>query len=524
MALTETRPETAGTPATASERPAPGSLERLIGSGDHTSIGRLYIGFALILGTLTLLTIAVVGTDNATDNGFLGERTAMLGSSSWVALVFVAAVPLLLGLAITVIPSQLGSPAIAFPRGAALSFWAWLVSALIFITSVAINGGIGGTDTDAARLGNLSLGAMMVALGLGAVCVATTVMSHRPPGMRLAFTPMFAWSMLVACSLWIVTLASAFAHVIVGQIVHSDAAGLADNFAKGIGWLLRGPSVYMFAIPVLGIALDALAVAAGRRVVQYGVVQGIVGAYAVLSFGAWAQLPRSINTVIWTLFALAIAIPVLGILGALADLLRRGNARFTPASVLSLLSVVLLLGSVTAGLLQALDLAGKGTLWGFNAGALGAAQTYFVVAAVLGGGLAGAFHWAPQLWGGPVPRSGGMASTALVFLGGGLLASASLVQGVVQLGGRTTASQLWGALIALGALLLGLGVLNGYLVAVRATRDAGEGSESVPDDGLTLEWASPTPVIGGVELQDLARVTSPYPLLDAREGSEEENS
>ena len=29
-------------------------------------------------------------------------------------------------------------------------------------------------------------------------------------------------------------------------------------------------------------------------------------AYAVLSFGVWAQLPRSINTAVWTFFALAI--------------------------------------------------------------------------------------------------------------------------------------------------------------------------------------------------------------------------
>ena len=524
MALTDTRPETAGTPASGPERPAPGPLERLIGSGDHTAIGRLFIGFSLVLTAVTLITLAVVGVDRASDNGFLGDRTGMLGTSSLVALVLLGAVPLLLGLAIAVVPFQLGSPAVAFPRAAALSLWSWLVSAAIFITSVAINGGIGGTDTDAARLGNVSMGAMMVALGLGAVCLATTVMAHRPPGMRLALAPMFSWASLVGASLWIVTLGAAVAHVVLGQVMHSDASGLAENFTSGLAWLLRGPSIYVFAIPVLGIVADALATATGRRIAQYGLVQGLIGAFAVLSFGAWAELPRSVNTALWTLFALAIAVPLLGVLGTVADLLRRGPVKPTPAVVLGLLSLLLLLGAVLAGLLQAVDLAGEGTVFGFNAAALGASQTYFVVAAVVAGGLAGVFHWSPLVWGGPVASAPGNGTVALVFLGGALLSTASLVQAIVQLDGRTTASQLWGALIAVGAVLFALGALSGLAASLRAAGDAADGP--VDDDvrGLTLEWAFPRPAVGGVELEDLARGTSPYPLLDAREGADEEES
>jgi heme/copper-type cytochrome/quinol oxidase subunit 1 len=524
MALTETRPQTEGTPDGSPDRPVPGPLERLIGSGDHTSIGRLFIGFSLILTLLALVTRAVVGADVATDNGFLGGRTTMLGTSSLVALVLIGVVPALLGLAVSVVPLQVGSPAIAFPRAVALSLWTWLVAAGIFITSVAINGGVLGTDTNAAKLGNVSMGAMMVALGLGSVCVATTVVAHRPFGMGLPRVPFFSWSMLVGAVLWILTLASAFAHVIVGQISQADAGGLATNFTQGIGWLTRGPSIYMIAIPVLGIAADVAATASQRRITQYGIVQGIIGAYAVLSFGAWAQLPRSINTVVWTVFALAIAVPVIGLLGALADVLRRGKVQTSPALVLSLLSVLLLLGSVLAGLLQALDLAGKGTLFGFNAAALGAAQSAFVVSAALGGALAGLFHWSPLVWGGPVRSGAGNATAALVFLGGGLLATGQLVQAVVQLDGKDTAGQLFGGLAALGALLLAVGVLSGFLASLGAARDAADG-DGADDDvaGLTLEWAFPTPAVGGVA-PDLPEVSSPYPLLDAREGSTKETS
>ena len=117
-----------------------------------------------------------------------------------------------------------------------------------------------------------------------------------------------------------------------------------------------------------------------------------------------------------------------------------------------------------------------------------------------------------------------MTQIALVFLGGGLLATAQLVQSVVQLDGKDTASQFFGALTALGAVLLGVGILSGFMASLGAARDAEDG----PDDddgvhGLTLEWSYPTPTAGGTVL-DLAEVTSPYPLLDAREGTTKETA
>lgn len=524
MALTETRPEEAGTPAPGSERPVAGPVEQLIGSGDHTSIGRLYVGFSLILTAASAITIAVVGVDRTLTSGFLGQRSPMLANSSLVALLLVGALPLLLGLSIAIVPFQVGSPSISFPRAAALSLWTWVVSAGIFIASIAINGGVTGADTDAARLGNLAMGAMMVALGLGSVSVATTVMAHRPPGMGLARVPLFTWSMLVGSALWITTLGSAFAHVIYGQVARPDAAGLARNFSVGLGWLFRGPSIYVVAVPVLGIAADVLTTATGRRISRYGVAQGVIGAYAVLSFGAWSQLPRSADTAVWTLFALAIALPVLAMLGVLGDLMRRGRMAVTPAPVLSVMSVLVLFGAVAAGLLQAFDQAGSGRVFGFNAAALGTAQSYFVIVAAVGGALAGLFHWSPLLWGGSIAKTGGNATVALVVAGGAILATTPLLQGIVQLDGRATGSQAWGAATAVGAVLFGLGVINGLVAVVGAGQNSAD-DEVVPvPPGLTLEWSFPMPAAGGAVPGDLRTVVTPYPLLDAREASDQEES
>jgi cytochrome c oxidase subunit 1 len=518
MALTETRPDTDTGSAGDASQSTTGSVERLLGSADHVAIGRLFIGFGLALATLSLTLWAITGVDALTDNGFLGSRPAQLVASAQTALLFLGVVPVLLGIAIAVVPLQLGSPSIAFPRAAALSFWTWLVAAGIFVTSVAIDGGVLGADTTAAKLGNVSLGAVLVALGLGAVCVATTVMVHRPLGMRLAWVPGLSWASLLAAVLWLATLGALFAHVVLGQVGRMGAGALSTNFLEGMTWVFRGPAVFVFAIPVLGIAVDVVVGATGRRFANTDVLQLIIGLYAVLAFGAWAQRPSALNTAMWTLFALAITVPVLGMLGALADSLRRGTVTVTPALILSVVAVLLIMGAVLTGWVQALSLAGEGTLFGASSGTLAAAQTAFVAAAALAGGIAGSLHWSPLLWGGPGTSTEGRLTVPLVVLGGGLLGTALLVQAIVQLDGEPTAHQLFGALTAAGAALLALGVLSGLIAAVRAADD-----DAGTPEGATLEWSFPSPASGGVGLEDLARVTSPYPLLDAREGTEEKD-
>ena len=518
MAVTETTPPEAPETGAADPAPArrsPGELEQLIGTGDHTAIGRLYIGFSLLLLVAALIARVVTGLDAATDNGILGVYEAMVNTSSLVALVFLGVVPLLLGIATLVVPLQIGSPAIAFPRAAALAMWSWLVFGAVFVVSIALDGGIAGGDYDAAALGNVSLGAVMVALGLGSVCVATTVVTHRPAGMSLARVPLFAWSMLVASVVWILTLGSAVAHSVVGHLAADSAPALLDNFATGLGWLLRAPAVYMLAIPVLGIAADALSTATGRPLRNYGVFQGLIGAFAVFSFGAWAQTPASVNTVLWALWALVIFLPVLGLLGGLGESLRHGRVTPTAAVVGSFLGVVNLLGAGVVGLLMALDTAGEGTLFDFLPTQLATAQTVFVFTAALAGALAGIAHWSRQVWGAPATDSLAAMSVGLVDVGGGLVATVLAIEVFVQAGGDDTANALFGGLEALGGLLALVGVVGSLFAYLGAAREAEEGDqEDVAPEGMTLEWQVPAPAVGGVRTTPVPVVESPYPLYE----------
>lgn len=524
MAVTKTKPPEApeegtqaGTPA---EQRSPGELETLIGTGDHTTIGRLYIGFSLLLLLAGLIARILTGLDSATDSGILGEAYQLLvDTSSLVALVFLGVIPLLLGLATTIVPLQVGSPTIAFPRAAALAMWSWLVFGAIFITSTALDGGIGGGDLDAATLGNVSLGAMMAALALGSVCVATTVVAHRPEGMGLNRTPLFAWSMLVAASMWIVSLGSALAWSVIGHLEAESTGALVDNFSVGLGWLLRGPAVYMLAIPILGIAGDAVATATGRPLKNFGAFQAMIAAFGIFSFGAWAQSPDSVDTVLWALWALALFIPLLGLLGGLAESMRHGKVRITAAVVGSLLGLLNLLGAATVGLLMALNTAGEGTLFDFGSAQLSKAQVLFVVTAAIAGALAGIAHWAPQIWGGPAADTAASISIGLVDIGGGLMATVLAIEVFVQAGGDATGDAIFGGFEAAGALLALVGIVGALVAYLGAARDP-DGTVQEWDEapaGMTLEWQVPFPASAGGRTEAVGAVESPYPLYEQQE-------
>lgn len=521
MTMTETRPTSDPGSAVDVDAPVePTAVEKVLGSGEYSTIGRGFVIGSLVGLAISAAGLAVAAIDRTTDDGLFGAPSG-LWIGSLVGLALLGAAPLLIGLGISVVPRQVASAAIAFPRAAALALWSWVLAGLIYIVGVLLGGGIGGTDIDGARLTNLSLGVILVALSIAASCIATTVLSHRPLGMGLSKVPFFSWSFLVAAPVWILSFASAAAHVYVGQISQAPPARLDLGFQSGIAWLFAAPGVYMLAIPVLGIAADIVANTAKRRIGPYGVLQGLIAAYAILSFGAWTQVSAARQTVIWVLIVVIAGLPVLAVLGGLGDTVRRGGKPSAgPAFVAALVALLLILGGVLVAALQALDTTGKGYLWAFDVSALQWAQGVFLISAALVGGFAGLGHWSRQVFGSDAAtKFSGSAISVLV--GGGLLATILAVQGIATADSRDgLAAGLFYAVVTVGAALVALGGLSGIAAAVAA----GSRTDSIdPEDGLTLEWAPPVDVNSGYGEDQPEYVLSPYPLLDRRGDAGEES-
>src|SRR5690606_27481169 len=175
-----------------------------------------------------------------------------------IAGVFLFLLPLTIGLATAVVPLQVGASTIAFPRAAAAAAWTYLFAGGLLVGSYAIDGGPFGSDVDGVRLFVAAFTLVLVAQVVAWICIVTTVVSLRVPGLSMARTPLFSWSGVVAGSVWVLTL-PVLAAVTVISYTDIRYGGGAGFFAGGegalynrIAWAFGTPAVYALAIPVLG--------------------------------------------------------------------------------------------------------------------------------------------------------------------------------------------------------------------------------------------------------------------------------
>ena len=454
MTLTETRPEPDAVAAGGDSGPTvqsspdqwtpPTGLARFLSTGDHQTIGQMYVVFALLLSGLALALGILIGIEQADIDGGFGiftnsnELFQVFGLYR-TTLILCGLVPLFLGLATAVIPRQLGASSVAFPRAAAAAFWTWLVGAITHIAATFSYGGLGSVQADAARgqsveLTVLSLGMIGVGLLVGAGVIFTTIVTQRPAGMDLLQVPAFSWSMLVATGVWLFSLPVLLANLVISWVDMrgADAVGFGGGDApfEQVAWAFDAPQVYAWVIPILGIAAEVFTAAHRSRPKMFEPMAVIVGAFGFFAFGAWAQSffdsadPTAndahivTNEVVFTAFGLAIALVVLAYGGWLAfNAVSAGQRpQITPQFALVTISGVLLTAAVVAGVLRVAEPA-LGVLREFDddvwRGFFDAMDdlegsslvTGMMNFAVLGGllaAVAGLYHWAPRVLGRPL--------------------------------------------------------------------------------------------------------------------------
>ena len=500
---------------------------------DHKRIGRLFIGCALLIAIAAAALGAVIGVERISATGYSlldQDSVTQIFSLYRVGLSFGVMLPLLLGVAIAVVPLQVGAKTIAFARLAMFGFWMWLAGVGLAIGSTIANGGPGGGSEKMVDLFLLGMGIAVIGALAAAVSVVTTVLTNRAPGMTLLRVPMSSWSALTGGIALILTLPVLLGTLVYLYVDHRYAR-VAFGGNKGIsdwmGWSLTQPQTYVYVAMGAGVLAEIAAVVSGKRQVLRPVLLTGIAIVSLAALGGATQVQHGVT---WTNtsgsdkvkelipFLIFNALPLLGVLVVLGVSLL-GIAKSKPRLVPAMAPALLGLGMVLTGMVGHLvGLFGPAQLSGtvFEEG-----EFIYVGYGALLIGLAAVSYWGPKLWGRVLPSSAVLGISGLAFLGTVLAALPMYIAGFANQPANVANNfsysgpqELWNTASAAGHALVAVSVLLVVLTALRAFT-AGEVAGDDPWDAQSLEWSvsSPAPSSNFVSTPSVA---SAEPLLDIK--------
>jgi len=310
--VTALEPRIAAPSVTGQVRVRPGSrVVRWITTTDHKVIGYLYLitsfGFFLAAGLMAELMrteLARPGLQVLSE-----EQYNQLFTMHGTVMLLLFATPLFVGFANFVMPLQIGSPDVAFPRLNAFSYWLFLFGGLIVLGGFLTPQGAADFGwfayaplNDAIRSPGVGadmwiLGLILSGLGtiLGGVNFITTIFTMRAPGMTMFRMPIFTWNILWTSVLVLMAfpvLAAALAALEADRRFGAhifDAANGGPMLWQHLFWFFGHPEVYIIAIPFFGIISEVIPVFSRKPIFGYkGLVFATIGITA-LSMTVWAH-------------------------------------------------------------------------------------------------------------------------------------------------------------------------------------------------------------------------------------------
>ena len=529
MTLTQSNP-LASTGEQAPARPG------WVSTADHKRLGTLFLVGAFVFLVVGGVAGAVLRAELLSEGVQLGvayERVFSLHATV-SALLFLT--PAWVGLATWVVPLQIGASRLAFPRLHSFALWLFLIGGTLVVAAYALGSPAvdlaasspraspqGGADT-ATSLAVAGMAVVAVSMVMAAMSLAVTVLKLRTRGLTLRRAPLFTWATLITSLATLLATPVFFAGLALlyldrhfgGQLFAAGAA------AKGVWrhtlWLFGRPEAYLVLLPGLGAACDVVATHARRPLVGSDAVRGAMVVFAALSFAAWSAGGEVIDALVlptYTPLTAMVALPVAVV--ALAWL--RTAVRHRPRLHVSVLFVVAFLVLTGVGVVHVVAAAAvgvRGQAWAtghLHTVAFGA-PTMLLFAAV--------YHWAPKMLGRHLSAKLGAGCFLALFGGFFLLGLGSYLLGYdgapahVRDHPFTASASTFSALAAVGTALVLAGVLAFVLdLAAVVVLRRGEVADADPYQGLTLEWATPSPP-PPQNFESVPEVRSGQPVLDLR--------
>ncbi|MGB3260458.1 cytochrome c oxidase subunit I [Paenisporosarcina sp.] len=489
---------------------------------DHKKIAILYLitgGFFFIVGGIEamLIRIQLAQPDNDfVSAGMFNQIITMHGTT----MIFLAAMPLLLGFMNAVMPLQIGARDVAFPFLNSLGFWLFFFGGVFLNLSWFMGGApdAGWTSYASLSLASPGHGIDFYALGLfisgfgtliGGINFLVTIINMRAPGMTYMRMPLFTWTTFVASAL----ILFAFPPLTVGIVFMIVDRMFGGNFFdhtmggntiiwEHLFWIFGHPEVYILILPAFGIFSEIFPTFARKRLFGYSAMVFATVLIGFLGFMVWAHHMFTVGmgptaNAIFAVATMAIAVPTgVKIFNWLLTMWG-GSIVFTTPMLYAVGFIPSFVAGGVTGVMQAaapLDYQLHDSYF------IVAHFHYVIVGGVVLGLLAGLHFYWPLMFNTMLNEKLGKITFWLFFIGFHLTFFIQHFLGLLGMPRRVftyVADQGWDSynmISSIGAIFMAAGVIV-LVVNIIMTIVKNEKVGRDPwGDGRTLEWALPQPV------------------------------
>ncbi len=486
---------------------------------DHKRIGLMYlvaIGASLLLGGVfaLVLRLNLWRPEGGLVSNDAYNKLFTLHGAVMIFLFIIPGIPAALGN--FVLPLQLGARDLAFPRVNLLSFWLYVVGAVLFV-AVLVAGGIDTGWTlyppysleEARGLGILLALAAVFLAGFSSILTGlnfmATIHRMRPPGMGWFDLPLFLWALyatgiiqVLATPVLGITAAMGFLDRLFHLGLFMPEYGGDPVLFQHFFWFYSHPAVYIMILPAMGVVSEVVSVFSRKPIFGYRFIAMSSIAIAVIGFLVWGHHmfvsgQSRWASLVFSFLTLLVAIPsAIKTFNWLATMYKGAIVLKTPMVYVLTFFAIFAVGGLT------------GLFLGTLATDVPLHDTYFVVAhfhfvmvgAVMIAFLAGLHYWWPKMTGRMYDEKVGVVSAVLVFLGFNLTFVPQFVAGTLGMPRRyaTYPAELvvHNRLSTVGAFVLAAGLLVA-LAGLMASLRRGKRAPANPWGAASLEWATTSP-------------------------------
>ncbi len=497
-------------------------------SVDHKKIGVMYIIVAIVMLFRGFSDAILMRTQQAIsvgDNmGFLPpDHYDQIFTAHGVIMIFFVAMPFMFGLINLVVPLQIGARDVAFPFLNSLSFWLFVVGAVLVNLSLMV-----GEFAATGWLAYPPLSELQYSPGVGvdyyiwSIQIAglgslfsginffTTILKLRAPGMTLMRMPVFTWTALSSMTLIIVafpiltvTLAMLFLDRFLGMHFFTAGGGGNPMMYVNLIWAWGHPEVYILVLPAFGIFSEVASAFSQKKLFGYTTMIYATVAITTLSFLVWVHhfftmgAGANVNA-FFGIMTMIIAVPTgVKIFNWLFTMYRGRIIFMSPMYWMLGFIVTFTFGGMTGVLLSI-----PGADFQLH-------NSLFLVAhfhnTIIGGAVFGYFagfaYWFPKAMGFKLSEKYGVRAFWCWIIGFFVTFTPLYIVGLMGMTRRlnhyevATGWQPFLIVSAFGAVIIGFGILFQIIQIYVSIRDRKKNLDTTGDpwNGRTLEWSTSSP-------------------------------